>query len=150
MEISQEDAKFLTKMAVAVCRKKFPLGDIEFESAVNLGIARAILNQHRYPDLLLSSLACLFAVRECHRTTRIIKHWQRQDQAAADRGYFEKPIPTPVDLDSFEILCFVARHGRTKAARMLGHGLTVAKINDILHDIAREMDASRDNMAVAV
>lgn len=147
MEISQEEADRLTEMATAVCRRKFQVRDIEYQSAINLGIAKAILNQHRYQQRSLSSLACLFAIRECYRIRKTIEHWQRQDMAAVDRGVHEKPIPTPVPLLDFELLSFVARHGRTRAARMLG--INVPKINDLLHDVARRLDAARSDQAVA-
>ena len=61
--------------------------------------------------------------------------------AGAGRGRCEQPISTPIRLSAFEVLSFFAAHGRTRGARMLR--LTVPKVNELLHDVAREIDAAR-------
>lgn len=135
------------KIALKVCGSHgYPIHDIEYESAVNLGVATA-LKIHDPTKGDLCTLCCLLARRECSRTRIAMSKWVKQDAAGAGRGYCEKAIPTPIPLFDFETLSFVARHGRTRAARMLG--LHVPKINELLTDIARRMNQSRDDQPVA-
>ena len=132
----------LFKTASTVCRKAgYPVTDSEYQSAINFAIGKAISNHSKSSGRDLSSWCCLLAIHECRDTSRTLADWVKQDRVGAGRGRCESPVSTPIKLFSFEILSFCARHGRTRAARMLN--MTVPKINELLTDITREMDAVR-------
>ena len=129
----------LLGIVTTICQRYgYPVSEIEYESAINSAVADAI---HRYGDRQPSTIYCRCALQECAKVKLMFSDWSKQDAAGAGRGRCESPVQTPIKLFSFETLSFVARHGRTRAARMLG--LSVPKINELLSDIAREMDAVR-------
>ena len=139
-----EKAEFdlLFKLASTFCRQAgYPITQIEYRSAINFAIAKAIDSHNPSLGRTLPSWCRILALRECRDTADMLSSWKRQDAAGAGRGLCEQPIPTPIRLSAFEVLSFFAAHGRTRGARMLR--LTVPKVNELLHDVAREIDAAR-------
>ena len=129
----------LLETVTTVCfRAGYPIREIEYESAINSAVGEAIT---AYGPDQPSTIYCTVALHECLKVKEMFVKWSKQDAAGAGRGLCEQPVPTPIPLLSFEILSFVARHGRTRAARMLG--LSRPRINEMIDDISREMDAIR-------
>lgn len=128
--------------ASQVCRQAhYPVNDSEYQSAINFAIAKAFNTHNTERGRSLSSWCCILAIQECRRVSLMFSDWKLQDATGAGRGACSAPVSTPIRLSAFEVLSFVARHGRTRSARMLR--LTVPKINELLHDVAREIDDAR-------
>lgn len=133
------DFSELIDTATAVCRKAgYPVKDIEYESAINSAVGEIIVT---YGDDRPSTLYCSAALHECLKVKLMFTSWAKQDAAGAGRGACSAPVATPIRLSAFEVLSFFAKHGRTRGARMLR--MTVPKVNELLHDVAREIDAAR-------
>ena len=132
----------LTKLSVSnldelVCAARsrassssYPMSDPEYGSAVNYGVYKActIYKPKKLPfeyDGEVESLrpfCILCALRECKHAQQQMAGWRRQDEAGACRGSEVSVMvtdPMIIPLDDFEILSFVAAHGRMRSAKML-------------------------------
>lgn len=120
----------LLKTATTACKQAgFPVGEIEYQSAINWAVAQAMLRHGES-----RSWACVYAIRQCRKVGSMFRGWRRQDQAGAGRGLLNDPIKTPVPLSDFNVLTFVATHGKFRAARMLR--MRYAKLIELLDDIS--------------
>lgn len=121
LNLSGKEMDQLFKFAQAVCRRKnFPADDPEFASAINYGLLKAMQAYVVDGPRTLKSLVALFALRNCAKTVNRLNLWERQNLAGAERGRRSPPVETPIPLTDYEVLCFVARHGRKRAALLLG------------------------------
>lgn len=113
-----------------------PIHDPEYASAVNYGVYKAtrVFDPSHRNGRSLMSLAILFALRNCDKVRRMLDLWKKQDEAGACRGWGQSPTPTPIPLEDFEILSFVAAHGRTRAAVLLA--MTPQALRDLLDEVA--------------
>ena len=112
------DVARLMCVARAVCRRRgFPVDDPEYGSAVGWGVFKA--TQHPEGGMSLMSFASLLAFRECENVRRAHDRDARCDRAGASRGIGAPPVRMIVSLADFEVLSFVAAHGKSAAARML-------------------------------
>ena len=132
--------KRMYRACYRVCKKAhYPVWDDEYKSAINLAIAKAIIIYNRDKlnadgtNTLPETLAARIAVHECWEVRKQHWKWIKQDQA---RGNGEAHIPqpsTPISMSDFEVLQFVACHGRTKAAKLLA--MPSADLRELLDDI---------------
>ena len=107
------------EVAIAICKRVgYQVSEIEYESAINLAVLRALRDWQPDSGKSLVSFSVMYATRACSHVESIFNEWQRQDRAGALRGR-EQATPTPIPLTDFELLSFVAAHGRLKAAKML-------------------------------
>ncbi len=125
----------LFKVAAEACREaKFPVSDIEYESAINYAVAKSIMGYHPSRGCKPTTYAAICALRQCQKTRRTLEEWRKQDQAGAERGKWSQPTPTPIPLLDYEILSFVAHHGRKRARLLLG--LSKLKLNRLLDEVS--------------
>ena len=130
----QVDPTQLFKVAIWVCRQAgYPVdGDPEYESAVNLAVLKAI-QTFKPPNPKPTMYAAMLALRECAKAALLISEWHKQDEAGASRERGQA-TPIPLDLTDFELLSFVARHGRSRAAKLLT--MPPAALRDRLDEVA--------------
>lgn len=137
VQVNGLDPTQLFKVALWVCRHAgYPVdSDPEYESAVNYAVLKAIKYFRPMPDGSGNPLsyAAMLALQECNAVNEIMADWQRQDEAGAarERG---QATPIPLPLTDFELLSFVARHGRQRAARLLA--IAPAQLRDRLDEVA--------------
>lgn len=120
--------------------------DPEFASAVNLGVFTAMKRFTPGGPRSLRSLCTLFAVRFCEKVRLAFGVWQKQDQAGAcqrSERYYGPTVQTPIPLTDFELLSFVAAHGRKRAARLLA--LRPEKLRLLLAEIELRVKAGRSD-----
>ena len=121
LNLRSKEVDQLFRYAAAVCRKRgFQDTDPEFASAINYGLYKALKVYDPDGPRKLKNLVVIFALRNCEKAANTLSLWHRQDRAGAERGGRSSPTEPPVDLTDFEVLCFVARHGRKRAALLLG------------------------------
>lgn len=113
--------KDMLDLACGCCRKAgYPTHDDEYYSAINFAVAKAVA---KYPssELETSTLACTIALHECEQLRIRLANLKRGDEAGAKRGWFQTPAEAPpIPMADLDLLLFVAAHGKTKAARLLG------------------------------
>lgn len=110
-----------------------PADDPERDFAVVDGVWAAMLQWHPGHPLPIDHLV-LQQVRDRIRLVeQRLAEWERQDRCGAERGQ-ATATPTPVPMPDREILTFVALHGRTKAAKLLG--MSPQRLRDVLDEIA--------------
>ena len=145
--LSTTDYQTILAAARVVCSSYpnyFPVYDLEYESAINYAISRAA-NTHtiRPGGRSLLSLAVLYAIRQCGHARAMLERWRKQDQAGASRGRLQASAETPIPLTDFELLSFVACHGRRRAAVLLAMRpeRLRRKLDDIAFRVVRGLDS---------
>lgn len=135
---TQKDLVALYRAAYTVCSKYYNTTDPDYESAINHGVYLA-LKRHdpdRPKRRTLENLAVLYALQRCEKVESQHHQWWKQDQAGALRGKETSTMKEDLSdppLSDFEFLSFVAAHGRTKAAKLLGMRRT--KVISILDEV---------------
>lgn len=126
-------------------RLGYDTNDPEYASAVNLGVYMALCRFRKDGPRSRDSLCTLFAIRRCEKVRSMFSLWQRQDQAGAcqrSERYYGSRVPLPIPLTDFELLSFVAAHGRKRAARLLA--LRPQKLRDLLDEVVLRVQAELD------
>lgn len=132
----------LFRQALARCRRKgYRIRDPEYASAINWAVYRAMQAWREDMGASLKTLALMIALRECAKVRRAEICRERKEREAA-RPERRPPVPTPIPLSDYEVLSFVAAHGRTRAARMLG--MHYYKLCELLADISRRIGPDPD------
>ena len=136
----------------AVARKAcinagFRADDPEYGSAINEAVLRAMQKWEAREQGGCSpeSLAAVYAIRECRDVRRMMDDWRRQDEAGAARrreSVAGLPVETPIPMTDVEVLSFVARHGRKRAARLLC--MTNVTLRDRLDEISLRIQMGRE------
>lgn len=125
-------------------RRGIPVGDPEYESAVNWAVFIAIRCHEPGRQRSLINWCIFCALRDCANLRDKLSAQRRRDLRAADRTGLPPVVP-PVPRSDFEILSFVAAHRHiAKAARLLG--MTTYKLKLLLCDIQLRI---RDGVANA-
>lgn len=120
----QPDVEAMLATAYKVCKQaRYPYADeVEYRSAINYAVGKAYRNWR--PDQPNGrnpcALAAIYALRQCKKARRTLEFWRKQDEAGALRSRAKPAAQTPIPLRDFELLSFVACHGRCRAARLLG------------------------------
>jgi len=134
---TQRELRSVFSAAAKTCfQKGYPVDDVEYDSAINLAVCMALRDWKPKGGRSLQSLATLYALRNCRDVEAEHKRWRRQDEAGACRGnevsYMREDLP--VRLEDFDFLSFVAHHGRTQAAKLLG--IHYYRLRDMLDEVA--------------
>lgn len=131
------DLNEMLAVAYKVCGQAgYPYkAEIEYRSAINYAVGKAArkFDPARPNGRNPCSLAAIYALRQCKRTKRTLAFWRKQDEAGALRSRAKPAAQTPIPLRDFELLSFVACHGRWRASILLG--LRHEKLRGLLDDV---------------
>lgn len=132
--LTDDDLRKTYRGAIKVLyRAGWPVQDHELLSALNAGMLKAIPRWCPERGSFIR-LVIRYGLREYAVAKAKMARLRRGDQAAVDRGTIAQPTPTPIPLTDFELLSFVAAHGRMISATLLG--LTPARLRDLLDEVA--------------
>lgn len=125
----------LIDIASGACHKAgYRMHDDEYRSAVNFAVAITRKKWRAATELSkVSTYCCRVALKLCALAHKRRKSLRRGDEAGAKRGEWMPPVETPIPLPDFELLSFVAAHGKTKAAKLLG--MKYYKLQELLQDV---------------
>lgn len=123
--------RFLVRIGIDPVRH-----DPEYSSAINFGVLMAVRTWHPDGGRTMLSLAVRLSIREIKKLERHLATWRRSARLTR-RGTGAAPTPLPLPLSDRELLCFVARHGKTKAARLLG--IDPKTLNNRLDEVANRV-----------
>ena len=131
--ISDDDLRKTYRTALRRLANCWPMEDQDYQSALNWAMLKAVPRWAPERGTFLNMV-----IRYATREFRIVRHRKKLllmgDAAGAERGLFGPPTPTPIPLTDFELLSFVAAHGRITAAKLLG--MAAYRLRDRLDEVA--------------
>lgn len=143
----KEDPKSLYLATRRFClRRGIPASDPEYASAINWAVFKAMSTFKPKEGRKLINWCIHIALHECIRVHDLHRRWYSDDLKSIDRGLGLPPTTPPIPLTDFEFLSFVACHGKTRAAKLLG--MNFLRVDLVLSEIAlriREGVASADS-----
>lgn len=129
------DIDDLLQMATTVCQKAgYPTHDDQYQSEIALGVAVALNTADQRRTVKLSTWCCRIAVNQCACYAKQASEQRKGDEAGAKRGICMTPVRPPIPLPDFNLLNFVACHGKTRAAKLLG--MRYYRLVEMLDDVA--------------
>lgn len=129
----------LLQTATRVCQRAgYPIEDDQYQSEIALGVSIA-LNTFDHQRARMSTWCCRLALNQCAAYARQLTEQRMGDEAGAKRGICMPPVTTPIRLTDFNILSFVACHGKTRAARLLG--MRYRKLIELLDDVGLRLQS---------
>lgn len=148
------DLRHMYHYARKACRRAgYPTWDSEFDSAINEATYRAAQEWSPLEDRgkgkdgrekkgkSPNQLATFYALRLCKLVRKNLRKWHKTDQANQQelmQRWKKNPKDLPaLPLSDFEILSFVALHGITKAATLLG--MARSRLREVLDDISQRL-----------
>lgn len=133
---TESDAAALFRFACKVCQRKgFTVNDPEYGSAINLAVWRGMETYKDDGPASLRTYCTVIAIRECFRLRRQLDKWK----PVRESPLLSRPTrTTPVSELDFETLSFAARHGRTRAAKLLG--MQLPAFTRLLRRIAEKVE----------
>jgi hypothetical protein len=127
----------LIQIVSGVCAKEgFPVEDDEYRSAVCMAVAVTLSKQDSFfKAASRSHYACRAAIKLCKVEAHKRIRWENRKRAASRPEAVEHLFPSEHSIAEadYNLLEFVACHGKVKAARLLG--IRTTRLRSLLLDI---------------
>lgn len=124
-----------------VCRQAgYPVDrEVEYRSAINWAIYRAMRTNRWETTLLPIAPAILYSLERCKNIEWMLRRWRKQDECGALRLKAPR-THLAVPFEDFELLKFVACYGRHKSAILLriGHNRLRSRLDEIALKVSEE------------
>jgi hypothetical protein len=138
----------MMRVARRACRRAgYPVNDPEYGSVIGVAVFKAARYWSADRGCKPTTMAAICAKRLCRQLEIKLDRRARRDMVAGLPGARANlkgrmhPVHTPIPLNDFEVLSFVAAHGIGKSAKLLA--MTPALIRERLDEVRLRMKRSQ-------